>query len=139
MARRGMVWKVVAGTFTVGNVLGAAYAAVLGEQMHAGVHVILTGLTLYWMRRYVLFSPHIQNPEISKREIRGSTIRTMVPVVCALIAIPLSFQNINLALTLLTLAVIFNLSSYSTRILERIMKAIYHALFGEDVHGHFAD
>ena len=48
---------------------------------------------------------HIQNPEISKREIRGSTIRTMVPVVCALIAIPLSFQNINLALTLLTLAV----------------------------------
>ena len=104
-----------------------------------GVHVILTGLTLYWMRRYVLFSPHIQNPEISKREIRGSTIRTMVPVVCALIAIPLSFQNINLALTLLTLAVIFNLSSYSTRILERIMKAIYHALFGEDVHGHFAD
>ena len=104
-----------------------------------GVHVILTGLTLYWMRRYVLFSPHIQNPEISKREIRGSTIRTMVPVVCALIAIPLSFQKINLALTLLTLAVIFNLSSYSTRILERIMKAIYHALFGEDVHGHFAD
>lgn len=25
-------------------------------------HTILIGLTLYWMRRYVLFSPHISNP-----------------------------------------------------------------------------
>jgi len=49
MARRRMAWKVVAGIFTVGNVLGAAYAAVLGEQMHAGVHVILTLLGAYWM------------------------------------------------------------------------------------------
>jgi uncharacterized membrane protein len=121
-------------------------ASVLGEYSRNelsiiifSVHVILIGLVLYWMRRYVLYSPHIQNPEITKREIRGSTIRTLVPVVCALIAIPLSFYSIKLALTLLTLAVIFNLSSYSTRIFENIMKAIHHALFGEDIHGHFAD
>ena len=36
-----------------------------------GVHIILIGLTLYWMRVYVLYSEHIKNPEISKREIRG--------------------------------------------------------------------
>lgn len=104
-----------------------------------GIHTILIGLTLYWMRRYVFYSEYIKNPEIPKREIRGSTIRTMVPVACAIIAIPLCFFSIKLALTLLTLAVIFNLSSYSTRLFEKIMKAIHHTLFGEDIHGHFAD
>lgn len=103
------------------------------------IHTILIGLTLYWMRRYVLFSEHIKNPEISKREIRGSTIRTLAPVVFAMIAIPLSFWSIKIALTLLTLAVIFNLSSYSTRLFEKIMKGIHAFLFGVDSKGHFAD
>lgn len=85
-----------------------------------GVHIILIGLTLYWMRRYVIYSEHIQNPEISQREIRGSTVRTLAPVVFAAIAIPLSFLSIKLSLTLFSLAVIFNLSSYSTRLFENI-------------------
>src|SRR3990167_6407921 len=50
-----------------------------------GAHIILIGLTLYWMRRYVIYSPHIQNPEISAREISGSTIRTLAPVIFALV------------------------------------------------------
>lgn len=104
-----------------------------------GAHTILIGLTLYWMRRYVLYSPHIQNPEITQREIRGSTVRTMAPVIFAIIAIPLSFFSIKLALVMFTLAVIFNLSSYSTRLFESITKTIHHAMFGEDVKGHFAD
>jgi uncharacterized membrane protein len=102
-------------------------------------HIILIGLTLYWMRRYVLFSDHIKNPEISKREIRGSTIRTLVPVFFALVAIPLCFWSIKLAMTLLTLAVIFNLSSYSTRLFEDILKTLHRLFFGEDTKGHFAD
>ena len=88
-------------------------------------HIILIGVTLYWMRSYVLYSDHIKNPEISKREIRGSTLRTLVPVVVALIAIPLSFLSIEICLLLFTLAVIFNLSSYSTRTFEKIVKNIY--------------
>lgn len=84
------------------------------------IHIILIGLTLYWMRSYVLYSPHIHNPEISKREIHGSTVRTLVPVFFALIAMPLSFYSIELSLVLLTLAVIFNLSSFSTRFFERL-------------------
>lgn len=104
-----------------------------------GVHIILIGLTLYWMRRYVLYSEHIKNPEISKREIRGSTIRTLVPVVFALIAIPLSFFNIKLSLTLFTFAVIFNFSSYSTAIFEDILRKLHRLFFGADKKGHFAD
>lgn len=104
-----------------------------------GVHIILIGLTLYWMRRYVLYSEHIKNPEISKREIRGSTIRTLVPVVFAIIAIPLSFFSIKLSLTLFTFAVIFNFSSYSTAIFEDILRKLHRIFFGVDKKGHFAD
>ncbi len=104
-----------------------------------GVHIVLIGLTLYWMRRYVLYSEHIKNPEISRREIRGSTIRTLVPVFFAIIAIPLSILNIQVSLGLLTLAVIFNLFSYSTRLFENIIKALHHIFFGADTKGHFAD
>ena len=104
-----------------------------------GAHNILIGLTLYWMRRYVLFSPHIQNPEISNREIRGSTIRTLVPVFFAVLAIPLSFYSISLSLFLLTLIVIFNLSASSTRVFEHLLKTIHKTFFGADVKGYFAD
>lgn len=104
-----------------------------------GIHIILIGLCLYWMRRYVLYSPHIHNPEISKKEIRGSTVRTLAPAIFSIIAIPLSFFNIKIALVLLTLAVIFNLSSYSTLLFEKIMKIVHGFLFGPDIKGHFAD
>ena len=84
-----------------------------------GIHIILIGLTLYWMRRYVLYSEHIKNPEITKREIHGSTVRTLAPVIISLIAMPLAFYSIKLSLLLFTLAVIFNLSSYSTRLFAK--------------------
>ena len=87
-----------------------------------GIHIILIGLTLYWMRKYVLYSDHIKNPEISDREIKGSTIRTLVPVVIAIIAIPLSFISTELSLALFTIAVLFNLSHYSTRLVEKMFK-----------------
>src|SRR3989338_7602721 len=92
-----------------------------------GMHIVLIGLTLYWMRRYVLYSEHIQNPEISEREIRGSTIRTLAPVVFALVAMPLSFVSINFSLFLFTLAVLFNLSSYSTRLFAKILNYPNHS------------
>lgn len=104
-----------------------------------GIHIIIIGLCLYWMRTYVLYSDHIKNPEISKREIRGSTIRTLVPVFFALVAIPLSFYSIAFSLFLFTLAVIFNLSSYSTQLFENTLKTSHHFFFGEDKKGHFAD
>ena len=104
-----------------------------------GAHTILIGLTLYWMRRYVLYSKHIQNPEITKHEIRGSTVRTLAPVFFAIIAIPLSFWSIKFSLTILTLAILFNLSHYSTTLFENILKNLHKLFFGEDTRGHFAD
>lgn len=91
-----------------------------------GIHIILIGFCLLWMRNYVLYSEHIKNPEVSKHEISGSTMRTVVPIIFAFLAILLSFVNMNLSIFLFTLAVIFNLFSSSTRVLEKTIKNIHH-------------
>lgn len=87
-----------------------------------GVHIILIGLCIYWMRNYVFYSEHIKNPEITHHEIRGSTIRTLAPVFASMVAIYISFFNTTLSLTIFTLIVIFNLSSYSTKLFEKVFK-----------------
>ena len=94
-----------------------------------GIHTILIGLSLYWMRNYVLYSEHIKNPEISKREIRGSTIRTLVPVIFSVIAIPLSFYSWKFALSLFSLAIIFNLFPYSTILFDNLIKTLNNIFY----------
>lgn len=101
------------------SLLSAHYALQIAVIVF-GAHITIIGLTLYWMRCYVLYSEQIKNPDISHHEIVGSTVRTLVPVVFALIAISLSFFNIQYSLVVFTLAVLFNLSSTSTRLFERI-------------------
>ncbi len=87
-----------------------------------GVHIILIGMTLYWMRRYVLYSDHIKNPEISHSELRRSTIRTLAPVAFSIVAIILAFWDVNVSLGIFSLAVMFNLSSTSSRMFEKIFQ-----------------
>src|SRR4051812_3524188 len=41
MPRRSRVWRAVAAAFIVINVAGGIYAAVIGESMHAAVHLVL--------------------------------------------------------------------------------------------------
>ncbi len=86
------------------------------------VNVILVGLCLYFMRSYIFHSKHIQNVEIDSEEILRGTIRMMVPVVFAILAIPLCFINKEFSLALLTLAILFNFSHYSTHFLVKMHK-----------------
>ena len=51
MTRRSKVWLTVAVLFTAINAAGAPMAAVPGEWLHAGVHVVLTLVGVYWVRR----------------------------------------------------------------------------------------
>ena len=50
MTRRATIWMAVAALFTVVNLAGAVYAAMLREQPHALLHVALTfgGAFLMW-------------------------------------------------------------------------------------------
>ncbi len=88
------------------------------------INIIMLGLCLFMMRDYVLRSPHIKNAEVSHEEILRGTIRTMVPIVSALIAIPLCFFYKNLALGLLTIAILFNFSHTSTQLFMKLIRAV---------------
>ena len=85
-------------------------------------NIIMIGLSLYMMRRYVFRSPTIKNLEVSQGEIARGTIRTFVPIISAALAIPISFASHSLALILLTLAIIFNFSHTATRIFNKFIK-----------------
>jgi uncharacterized membrane protein len=87
-----------------------------------GGHITLIGLVLYWMRYYVFYSDTIKNPEIAHRAVQGSTIRTLAPVFFALLAIGLSFYDVRFSIGLFTLAVVFNLSSTSTRMFAKLLR-----------------
>jgi uncharacterized membrane protein len=84
-----------------------------------GIHTIIIGLCLFWIRSYVLNSEHIKNIEVSKYEIHRGTIRIFVPVISAILAILLSFVNKNLSLGLFTFAVLFNFSHTSTKFINK--------------------
>lgn len=83
-------------------------------------NIILIGLCLYWMRDYVFHSEHIKNIEVSHDEMMRGTIRTLVPVISAIVAIPLCFFYKQAALSLLTIAILFNFSHISTHLLMRL-------------------
>jgi uncharacterized membrane protein len=97
-------------------------ARLLGE--HSGtrlsvivysLNIILIGLSLLWMRTYVLSSGHIDHTFVTKNEKRRGLIRVMVPMVCAALAIGVSFYSTWISFMLLTIALVFNLLSRSTR------------------------
>lgn len=79
-----------------------------------GLHVILLGATLWWMRDYVIKSKYIENTEISTKDLHHGTLRLAVPIICSLLAILISFINTTLSLALYTFAIIFNLLPQST-------------------------
>jgi uncharacterized membrane protein len=89
-----------------------------------GVHTIIIGLCLFWIRHYVFKSDHIKNIEVSREEIRKGTIRIFVPVFFAFLAILTSFADKNLSLWLFTLAVIFNFSHMSTNLISRFFREL---------------
>jgi uncharacterized membrane protein len=87
-----------------------------------GIHTIIIGLCLFWIRSYVFHSETIKNIEVSKSEIYRGTVRIFVPILFAFLAILLSFVSKNLSLWLFTLAVLFNFSHTSTKIISKFVK-----------------
>ena len=78
-------------------------------------NIILIGLSLFFMRKYVIRSSEIENSEFTKTENEHANMRILFPVGAAVMAILDSFLNNHIALFLFTMAVLFNLSRRSTR------------------------
>ncbi|MDQ5949842.1 MAG: potassium channel family protein [Patescibacteria group bacterium] len=86
-----------------------------------GVHMILISLCVLWMRSYVIHSPEIKNPRVTKKELRNGTLRTLLPLFSALVAILVSFYSVKISLAFYTFAIIFNLSHTSTQIVQEVI------------------
>jgi len=84
-----------------------------------GTNVIAIGVTLYFMRRHIESSPHIDTLEIHKDDQVSGYVRILFPVVSALLAIVISFWSPLASLVLFTVAILFNLAPASTNFIHK--------------------
>lgn len=89
------------------------------------LNIVALGLSLFWMRYHILYSQNIENPIFTKREIRNGTVRVILPVVCAVLAFLVSYLNTNLALAILTFAVMYNLFPQSSKLNNIVLDPVW--------------
>lgn len=80
------------------------------------INIILIGMTLFKMRNYVIKSRTIENMPFTKRENEHANMHILFPVGSAVIAIIVSFLSNSLALSLFTVAILFNLSGNGIKV-----------------------
>lgn len=80
------------------------------------LNIIFIGLTLFKMRNYVIKSGTIENMPFTKKENEHANMHILFPVGSAIIAIAVSFVSNSLALSLFTVAILFNLSGNGIKI-----------------------
>lgn len=81
------------------------------------INIILIGMTLFKMRNYVIRSGTIENLPFTKKENEHANMHILFPVGSAIFAIAVSFFSNSLALSLFTVAILFNLSSNGIKVI----------------------
>ncbi|MEK7105015.1 MAG: TMEM175 family protein [Patescibacteria group bacterium] len=79
------------------------------------LNIILIGLSLFKMRRYVINSKTIENATFTKTENEHANMHILFPVGAAIIAIFVSFFSSSFAIVLFTIAILFNLLEKSAK------------------------
>jgi len=85
------------------------------------INIILIGISLWVMRRYVIKSSTIETTPFTKTENEHANMRILLPVGIAIVAIVVSFFHKEFALVFFTIAILFNLSHRSTTYLFYII------------------
>jgi uncharacterized membrane protein len=85
------------------------------------INIILVGISLLLMRRYVIRSAAIENNPYTTIENEHANMRILFPVIAAVIAIVMSFFHKNIALLFFTVAILFNLSKRSTYYMFKVI------------------
>ncbi|MBK5215729.1 MAG: DUF1211 domain-containing protein [Candidatus Pacebacteria bacterium] len=79
------------------------------------VNIILIGISLYFMRQYAIKSDTIENTPFTRRENSHANMHILFPIISAVAAIAVSFYSTKMAISLFTLAILFNLSKNGTK------------------------
>ena len=103
-------------------------AGLLGEYTYQqaaiiiyGINVILIGITLFFMRRYIEDHPKIETEEIHVDEKVSGYVRILFPVVTALLGVAVSFWSPLVSILLFAAGIVFNLVPASTNMIHRML------------------
>lgn len=107
------------------TLLIARYYEAQAAVMFYGLNIIIIGMLLYWMREYIIASPTIRNAETTPVQLQHMTLRILVPVFTAALAVVASVIDTRLSLILFALGILFNISGSSTTLLTKMFPTIY--------------
>ncbi len=100
--------------------LGIYYSSKVAIVIY-GTNVILIGMTLFFMRRYIENNPNIEVNEVPRDDVISGYVRILFPVFAALVAVLVSLWNTNISLFIFALAILFNLMPASTNWLHNMI------------------
>jgi uncharacterized membrane protein len=89
-----------------------------------GINISLLSLTLYGLRRYMIVSGNIDKEKFYTPDRKYSRIRVLLPLLCSMIAIPLSFWSTKISIIMYTFVVIFNFFPGGIVFIENLFKKI---------------
>lgn len=75
-----------------------------------GLNIILIGISLFYMKKHILKYNLHEDIKMTAKSIRHSNIRLLVPVICSIISIGLSFISTNLSMSVFTGLILFCLT-----------------------------
>lgn len=88
-------------------------------------NIVCIGAVLYWMRTYAKRAQTIENQDVTPSEERHAIMRIMVPMFAAFFATILATYNTDVALGVLTVGIIFNLSRRSTHVTSHVLGIVF--------------
>ncbi len=89
-----------------------------------GLNIVLIGVSLSAMRRYIVKSDHIESVDLSSKSIRHANIRLWIPVAVAVVAVAISFISPLLSVSLFTLLIIFNLTPVGADLIDALIRKL---------------
>jgi uncharacterized membrane protein len=91
-----------------------------------GLNIILSGLSLLNLKHHIAKYNIHDDIKLTAKSVRHSNIRLLVPVICSLISIGLSFISTNLSMAVFTVLILFCLTKkgadFVDYLIEKVLK-----------------
>lgn len=90
------------------------------------LNIILSGISLLNLKQHIVKYNIHEDIKLTSKSVRHSNIRLLVPVICSIIAIGLSFISTNLSMAVFTLLILFCLTQrgadFVDYVIEKVLK-----------------
>ncbi len=87
-----------------------------------GLNIVLIGVSMFDMKIYIYRSNLNETVQVTAKSIRHSNIRLLVPVICSVISMGLSFISTTLSMLVFTLLILFNLTQKGADLVDYLIR-----------------